>query len=60
MTIKEMARQLIESLPEDATLDDIIHALYIQAKVERGEKEVREGRGVSDEQARERFRKWAG
>ncbi len=60
MTAKEMAKQLIESLPESSTLDDIMHALYIKAKVERGEREIRDGRGVPDEQARQRLRTWAG
>ena len=60
MTVKETAKQVIESLPEDSTLDDIIHALYVKAKFERGEAEIRRGEGISDEQARERLRKWVG
>jgi predicted rRNA methylase YqxC with S4 and FtsJ domains len=60
MTVKHMAKQVIESLPEDSTLDDIIHALYVKAKFERGEQEIRDGGGVSDEQARQRLRKWTG
>jgi hypothetical protein len=60
MTIKESVKQVLDSLPDDSTLDDVIHALYIKAKYERGEQEIREGKGVSDEQARERLRKWAG
>ena len=58
MTVKQMAKHVIESLPEDSTLDDIIDALYVNAKFERGEQEVRRGDGVSDEQARARLRKW--
>jgi len=58
MTVKEMAKQVIESLPQDSTLDDIIHALYIKAKFDRGEQEIREGGGVSDANARQRLRKW--
>ena len=34
---KEMAKQVIDSLPADATLDDIVHALYIRAKCERAD-----------------------
>jgi hypothetical protein len=60
MTVKEMAKQVIESLPENSSLDDIIHALYVKAKFERGESEIRQGKGVADEQARQRLRKWAG
>ena len=60
MTVKQLAQQVIESMPDDSTLDDIIHALYIKAKFDRGEREIREGRGISDEQARGELRKWAG
>ena len=60
MTNKDMAKQVIESLPENSSLDDIIHALYVKAKLERGEAEIEGGRGVSNEAARQRLRKWAG
>ena len=60
MTVKESVKQVLDSLPDDSTLDDVIHALYIKAKFERGEGQIREGNGVSDEEARERLRKWAG
>lgn len=60
MTSKDLARQVIDSLPEDSSLDDIIHALYLNAKFEHGEQEIREGKGVTDEEARKRLRKWAG
>jgi hypothetical protein len=60
MTVKETVQQVLDSLPENATLDEVIHALYLKAKFERGEREIREGRGVSDETAREALRKWAG
>ena len=60
MTVKESVKHVLDSLPDDSTLDDVIHALYIKAKFERGEGQIREGNGVSDEEARERLRKWAG
>jgi hypothetical protein len=60
MTVKETVKQVLDSLPDDSTLDDVMHALYIKSKFERGETEVREGRGLSDEEARQRLRKWVG
>jgi hypothetical protein len=60
MTVKDAVKQVLDSLPDDSTLDDVIHALYLKAKFERGEAEIRRGEGVSDEQAREKLRKWAG
>jgi len=36
MRTKETAKRVIDSLPNDATMDDIIHALYINVKFARG------------------------
>lgn len=58
MTIKEIAKQVIDSLPNGASMDDIIHALYVRIKFEHGESEVREGKGVSHEDAKQRLQKW--
>ena len=58
MSVKETARQVIDALPDAATMDDIIHALYINTKFEHGEREIREGKGVSHEEAKQRLRKW--
>jgi predicted transcriptional regulator len=58
ITTKERARKVIDSLPEDAGLDEIMHALYINAKFHKGEKEIREGKGVSHEEAKKRMKKW--
>lgn len=58
MTMKELAKQVIDTLPEDAGLDEIMHALYVNTKFWRGEQEIREGKGVSHEEAKERMQKW--
>ena len=60
MSVKEAAKQLIDTLPDDASLEDIMHALYVRAKFERGAAEIREGKGIPHEEARKRIlRKWA-
>ena len=58
MTVKDVAKKVIESLPKDATMDEIIHALYVNAKFEHGEREIRQGKGLSHKTARERLGKW--
>ena len=55
---KDAAKQVIEALPDDATVDDIIHALYIRVKCERGEREIRDGKGIPHDQAKQRMQKW--
>ena len=58
MVVKDIAKQVIDALPDEATMDDIIHALYVQTKFEQGAGEVREGKGVSHEAAKQRLQKW--
>jgi hypothetical protein len=55
MLTKETAKQVIDSLPDDVTMDDILYALHINSKFARGEKEIREGRGIPHEEAKRRL-----
>jgi hypothetical protein len=58
MTVKEIAKQTIDILPNEAVFDDIIHALYIKAKFEHGENEIRNGKGILNIEAKKRLQKW--
>lgn len=58
MPEKEIAKQVIDTLPDTATLDDITHALYIRAKFAKGEREIRDGKGVPHDEAKQRLKKW--
>ena len=58
MQVKEIAKQVIDKLPDESSLDDIIHALYTKAKFEHGEVQIRQGKGVSHDQAKQSFQKW--
>jgi predicted transcriptional regulator len=56
--IKEEVIQMIEELPDDAGIADIMAELYFRQKVDEGLKELDEGKGISHEQVRERLAKW--
>ena len=58
MAIKEQAIDLIRSLPDDCTLEDIQYHLYVHEKVERGMKAVEEGHVVSQEEAEKKVKEW--
>ena len=58
MTVKDIAKNVVDSLPQKATIDDIIHALYVHAKFQHGEHEIRQKKGISHEDAKKRLRKW--
>ena len=58
MTVKNIAKNVIDSLSPKATMDDVIHALYVHAKFQHGEQEIRNGKGISHQDAKKRLRKW--
>lgn len=58
MNIKNMAKHVIDTLPNNISMDDIIHALYVASKFKKGEQEIRSGKGISDESDRIRLEKW--
>ena len=58
MTVKDIAKNVINSLPQNSTIDDVIHALYVHAKFQHGEQEIKQKKGISHEAAKRRLRKW--
>ncbi|MHA1521001.1 MAG: hypothetical protein ACTSRK_12530 [Promethearchaeota archaeon] len=57
-SVKKKIIDLIKELPEDAEYNDIFEAIYFQQKIEIGLQELEDGKGISHQEARERFRKW--
>lgn len=58
MTVKDMAKSVIDSLPQKTSMDDIIHALYVHAKFTHGEQEIKEGKGISQSEVVKRIKRW--
>jgi len=56
--IKEQVIKIIQSLPEDVTLDDIMAKLYFKMQVDAGLRELDEGKGISQEEVENRMAKW--
>ncbi len=56
--IKQTVIQIIKSLPEDVTIDDIMAELYFKLQVDAGLKELDEGKGIPHEQIEKRMSKW--
>ena len=56
--LKNEVIQMIERLPDDAGIADIMAELYFTLKVETGLKELDEGKGITRTVARDRLKKW--
>jgi hypothetical protein len=56
-SVKEEAVRIVEGLPEEATWDDLMYAIYVNKKVDQGQADVEAGNVVSHSQARKRAAK---
>ena len=57
MEAKEAVRALLDRLPDDCSMDDVLYHLYVLRAIERGQADVAAGRTVPHEQVEEEFRK---
>ncbi|TAN43052.1 MAG: hypothetical protein EPN22_10820 [Nitrospirae bacterium] len=48
--VKEQVIQMINSLPEEISVDDIMAELYFKLQVDAGLKELDEGKGIPHEE----------
>ena len=57
-TAKQEVQQLLDELPDDATLEDIQYHLYVKQKVAQGLADAAAGRVLSQDEIEQRFAKW--
>ena len=55
---KQDILKLIERMPDDASVEDIIYELYLRATVEKGQEDIRQDRTLSHSEVMEDIREW--
>jgi hypothetical protein len=58
LSTKEEVIKLIQDLPEDVTMEDIMYKLYVRAEIEDGLKELNQGKGIPHEEVMEKISEW--
>lgn len=58
MTDKEKVTRVVDAQPDDASYDEIIRELAFERMVDRGMKDVREGRTLTNEELGRRIATW--
>ena len=53
--VKDAARRLVDSLPDDADWDDVMYHIYVRQCVDAGIADADAGRVVSVDEVRRRF-----
>ncbi|GAB4298112.1 MAG: hypothetical protein Kow0096_16580 [Thiohalomonadaceae bacterium] len=59
-TIKQIVHDIADHLPEQATFDDAMYALYVRQKLERSLQAAEEGKVTSQEEMEQRYLNDAG
>jgi hypothetical protein len=55
---KEEVRQLLETLPDDATLEDVQYSIYVRERVLRGRQEADAGQVSDQDEIERRMNRW--
>jgi predicted transcriptional regulator len=55
---KQQVIQMIQSLPEEISIDDIMAELYFKLQVDAGLKELDAGKGIPHEEVEKRMSRW--
>ena len=57
-TAKSRILQLVQSFPDNASIEDAMNKLYFLYKVDKGLEQANSGHKVSHEEARQRLARW--
>ncbi|MBC8113694.1 MAG: hypothetical protein H7062_04910 [Candidatus Saccharimonas sp.] len=57
-TVKEDVRQILDSLPDDTTYEDVQYHLFVRQRIQRGLDEMNSGRTVTQQEVEQRMQKW--
>jgi len=55
---KEKIQQVVDTFPEEVDMDALLEKLYLLDKIEQGEKQLAEGKGIAHEEVKKRLQKW--
>ncbi len=56
--VREQVIDLVKSLPEEVTVDDIMQELYFKIQVDKGLTELDQGKGIPHQDVKNRLSRW--
>lgn len=57
-TDKQIALEIVQSLPEDCTLEEAAYRLYLRQLIEEGRHDIREGKLFTQEEVEREAAQW--
>jgi predicted transcriptional regulator len=57
---KDEVLEILKQVPDDASLEEIQYRIYVRQKIDRGLKDLDEGRTISHQEMEARMARWLG
>ncbi|UCE53661.1 MAG: hypothetical protein JSV31_31225 [Desulfobacterales bacterium] len=57
-TAKQEVMELLQQLPDDSSLEEIQYHLYVRQKIQRGLRDVDQGKVHTQQEVEKRMKKW--
>jgi len=57
-SVKDSVIDFIKNLPNDLTVEEIAYKLYLDERINKAQKQMKEGNYLTHEEAKERLKKW--
>ena len=57
-TAKQEVQKVLDTLPEETSLEDIQYHLYVLQRVERGRQDIEAGRVIPEDEVEPRMARW--
>jgi hypothetical protein len=57
-SVKNTVIDFIKNLPDDLTVEEIAYKLYLDERINKAQKQMKEGNYLTHEEAKERLKKW--
>ena len=57
-SVKNSVIEFIKNLPEELTVEEIAYKLYLDDRINKARRQMKEGNYLSHEEAKERLKKW--
>ncbi len=57
-SVKESVIDFIKKLPDNLTVEEIAYKLYIDERINKAQKQMKDGNYLTHEEAKKRLKKW--
>jgi hypothetical protein len=57
-SVKDSVIDFVKNLPDDLTVEEIAYKLYLDERIIKAQKQMKEGNYLTHEEAKERLKKW--